>query len=442
LLTNHLDKSLEGINHYINNFFDYDKKTLIINISQFIYPQMTYFSKEGIIYSRDIDEFIENTCKSFSSDELCRMENKFYLSNRAQNKEDLYFALGYYHAAKNLYYMDYLKRASLGQLSEVLGKKYIKSDLFARQIDFNGIGNKCMKITNSETQDILDSYTNGINEYIKNNLKNLPLEFRFNEYQPLLWNSSDCLAISRLFAWLYSDAWNKRILFYNLLNVYNPRKVTQGFPANINDIPYLYRPTNEINNIAINNFWQGENDLRNYLDFQDNSHFSQSLIIAGSKSDKSLPILSGNISNSFVYSDFYSVIDLTCPEFSVSGITCPGIPAIISGKNQSIAWTMNKFSENDIDLYLEKVDQIQEKVLWDSTWIKLQKRTELIKVKNNADTSLIVYSTKHGPIINNFYNAESDTSEMISFWWDGFISSRDIEGLIGINKSSNWDNAS
>ena len=81
LLTNHLDKSLEGINHYINNFFDYDKKTLIINISQFIYPQMTYFSKEGIIYSRDIDEFIENTCKSFSSDELCRMENKFYLSN-------------------------------------------------------------------------------------------------------------------------------------------------------------------------------------------------------------------------------------------------------------------------------------------------------------------------------------------------------------------------
>ena len=84
------------------------------------------------------------------------------------------------------------------------------------------------------------------------------------------------------------------------------------------------------------------------------------------------------------------VVTPDCP-FDVSGFGFSGVPGVIIGHNDRIAWGFTNLTTDVTDLYLEKVDG-------DSYWrdgalVPLEERTETIEVAGGDDVELVIRST-------------------------------------------------
>lgn len=165
---------------------------------------------------------------------LVDFENKFEIL-------DLYYSIGYLHAKDRLWQMDYLRKKSEGKLSEIFGEKFVDNDKFLRKFDFEIKAKLIYHNLNNENKKIIQSYTSGVNDFLKHNNKNLTFEFGFLFYKPELWTEIDCLKIYLLqliqnnqekdnliksnlvdsFNLLKNDTLNNNILDNNTLNYKN-----------------------------------------------------------------------------------------------------------------------------------------------------------------------------------------------------------------------------
>jgi|GEM_PF-6207032 len=119
---------------------------------------------------------------------LVDFENKFEIL-------DLYYSIGYLQAKDRLWQMDYLRKKSEGKLSEILGEKFVENDKFLRKFDFENKSKIIYDNLNNENKKIIQSYTSGVNDFIKYNNDNLTFEFGFLFYKPVIWTELDCIKI-------------------------------------------------------------------------------------------------------------------------------------------------------------------------------------------------------------------------------------------------------
>src|SRR5262249_18340177 len=103
---------------------------------------------------------------------------------------------------------------------------------------------------------------------------------------------------------------------------------------------------------------------------------------------------------------------LVSPELRAAGVTFPGVPGIVIGHNQRIAWGMTNLGGDVQDLYRESVDESGERYLSSGSWRPIEKRREIINVRKSLSdpsiepVTLDVKLTSHGPIV--FENASGN----------------------------------
>ena len=88
------------------------------------------------------------------------------------------------------------------------------------------------------------------------------------------------------------------------------------------------------------------------------------------------------------------------------GVTLPGMPYVIVGHNQRIAWGFTNLGPNVEDLYIEKFNDNGE-YLTPQGWVKPEHRQEIIRVKGKPEVTLDVMTTRHGPIITDLIPGET-----------------------------------
>ena len=108
-------------------------------------------------------------------------------------------------------------------------------------------------------------------------------------------------------------------------------------------------------------------------------------------------------------------IGLICPDFKAVGIATPGIPGLLSGRNEFVSFGVTNAYGDSQDLFLETLDgdfymQHGEKV-------PLKKRKETIAVKDGAAVSITIRSTERGPIISDFPLFHILTDNAVSLRW-------------------------
>jgi hypothetical protein len=171
---------------------------------------------------------------------LVNFENQFEIF-------DLYYSIGYLQAKDRLWQIDYLRKKSEGKLSEIFGEKFVENDKFLRKFDFELKAKQIYYNLNNENKKIIQSYTSGVNDFLKYNNKNLTFEFGFLVYKPIIWTEIDCLKIYLLqliqnnqekdnliknnlignFDLLKNDTLNNNVLNYNILNNYESKNYFQ-----------------------------------------------------------------------------------------------------------------------------------------------------------------------------------------------------------------------
>jgi penicillin G amidase len=130
---------------------------------------------------------------------------------RASSVADMVEAEGYVMAQDRLWQMDLLRRASRGELSEILGKETLPVDEKFRTLGFSRAAERDVAQMDGETRAILEAYARGVNRFIEQHQNRLPVEFSLLRYKPQRWQPSDTVAISGYMYLTLTDTWEEEL---------------------------------------------------------------------------------------------------------------------------------------------------------------------------------------------------------------------------------------
>ncbi|WP_051298090.1 penicillin acylase family protein [Brevibacterium album] len=132
---------------------------------------------------------------------------------------------------------------------------------------------------------------------------------------------------------------------------------------------------------------------------------SNSWVVSGEHTESGAPLLANDPHLGASMPSVWTQMQLRCstvsPEcpFDVGGFSFSGLPGIVIGHNQQIAWGFTNLTTDVADLYVERVED-------DGYWKDGEKhafetRTETLRVAGGEDVEIEVRSTGHGPLVSD-----------------------------------------
>ncbi len=88
----------------------------------------------------------------------------------------------------------------------------------------------------------------------------------------------------------------------------------------------------------------------------------------------------------------------------VAGVTLPGMPFVIIGRNNDVAWGLTSLMADETDFYIEQLDSARRTtMLVDGRWEKLRMIRDTIAVKDSAGVPIVIRIGRHGPLISDIH---------------------------------------
>jgi penicillin amidase len=362
----------------------------------------------------------------------------------ADNEDDLYYALGYVHAQDRLWQMTLTQIAAEGRFAEFFGdnEELINLDKYQRTLGFWKIAQQLVDTLGQEERLVLNAYSNGVNAFVNNNDNRLPVEFSLTGIQPLKWTPAHSLAISRLLGWELNMGWWSEVTYGYLREKLPPNQFKQlqlrfpdSAPTSLDDEESMGYSS------ALMPMLQQEIKKRELLEMEGTHVGSNAWVIDGSKSETGYPMLAGDPHLGLDMPGKWYEVHLNLNGKNVSGATLAGVPAVIIGQNDQMAWSFTSIMSDDTDFFLEQTDPLDRgRYIADSlndttaSYRSFNKIREIIKVKDGDDRSFEIRYTKHGPVISDIYPVQALTDDkVISMQWTGYEMSNEMRTLYQIN---------
>lgn len=328
----------------------------------------------------------------------------------AANESDGYFALGFVHAQDRLFQMEMMRRLGAGRLSEIVGELGLRSDKVMRTLGLARQAAAQYEAASPELRAALDSYAAGVNAFLDQSWRPLPLEFLILRFRPEPWRPTDSLLWGRIMAWQLSGNAGQEITNEALRGKVDPDllQILMRTEGSLASLPGLGPTRNASNNWAI----------------------------AGRFSASGAPMLANDPHLGFNVPAIWYLARIVTPDLTRVGATTPGMPLLVIGSNGHVAWGFTTTSGDTQDLYEEKLlpDDPTQYVTPDGPQ-KLDIRREIIKVKDAADVTLDVRSTRHGPIISDL-DPERYLQRTFALSWTGFdADDRTPEAFLAMNRA-------
>lgn len=362
----------------------------------------------------------------------------------ALNEDDLFFAQGFVHARERLWQMDVSRRAAKGELAEILGEPALTFDKLFRTIGLRRIADSLWKSTalSPESRAALIAYCKGVNAYlrlVKEGKASLPIEFDILQYEPTEWTPEDCLAIVRLMGWELNIAWQIDVALADITAKVGYEKALSLYPDYPKDKPTILPVTPDSLKKAASVLKAWQKADKAYREFSGTlgSHIgSNSWAVTRSKSITGQAILANDPHLGFMAPARWYELQLYCESAGINAAGCslPGVPFIVLGKNEWLAWGLTNMMLDDCDFF----------VSLDSTEA-FQELFEEIEVKGGVTVPLKVFLSKNGVVIPNeiyakYQNAHSPLLEgyTISMKWTGLEYSDEARTFLELLKAKNW----
>lgn len=376
----------------------------------------------------------------------------------AENRQDLWFALGYVHAQDRLWQMTLSQMAAEGRFAEFLGKELLPYDRLTRTIGFWRIARRMERELPDSTRAVLRAYSQGVNSYTERNRKSLPIQFSLAGMEPLEWNPTRSLAMARLMAWELNLSWKAEIANALLREKLSPQQYRELFPdreplpaeppaegegrpaggagADTAGAPGLSsgRLASELlPAVRLNE------QLRRLLGFGGTRVGSNAWAVRSSKTETGEPLLAGDPHLALEIPGKWYEVHLNVDGRNLTGATLAGAPAVILGRNDHLAWSMTNVMLDDTDFYVEALhpddpgrylaDSLEEGAAYEP----FVRQREVIRVRNGGDTLFTRRLTRHGPVISDIHPDSSALGgRVVSMRWTGHDNSRELEALMGM----------
>lgn len=318
---------------------------------------------------------------------------------RAASLDDAFFTQGYVTAQDRLWQMDALRRFAAGDLAEIFGPNLLESDREARGMRLRRIAEDAYSTLPAADRAAFAAYTRGVNFFIATHLSNLPIEFTLLRYQPRPWSVVDCTLICLHMFRDLTTTWRDELIKRNLLAAGDPAKVDYLFPVRSGTEP-----------LPGSNAWA----------------------IAGSHTASGKPLLSNDPHLGYTLPGIWLMAHLQAPGLDVAGVALPGVPGVVIGHNQRIAWGITNLQFDVQDLYIEKFDDRTGRYLYRGQVEMARAERELIRIKGQKPEELVIWVTRHGPLI------ATDGNDRLALRWIAALPGIMQFPFIDIDRAQNW----
>jgi penicillin G amidase len=370
----------------------------------------------------------------------------------AGNEDDLMFAAGYAHAQDRLWQMDLARRTGEGRLSEIFDTATVKFDKLFRTLGFTALTETLYRTMHPHTQKMLERYAAGVNAYIETHKGKYPVEFDMLNYEPEPWKPQETVIIARLMAWELNFSWWEELTYAEIEAKVTPEKFKEIIPTYPDSIPAMtaaslkHEASLDKRTISdVHEFMMAARDYRQQFTLGPFSGASNAWVVAGSRSISGKPLLANDPHLKTSVPARWYEMHLSAPGWNVSGMTLPGVPYIVIGHNDSLAWGFTNAMLDDADFYLDCVDTAHPKMYtYDNTSLPVIAHDEMIFIGKKDSVEITIRATKHGPVITDVHPSREHNGYtgagnpyLISLRWTGFEKSDELHSFELMNTAAN-----
>ncbi len=403
----------------------------------------------------------------------------------AETSEDLFFAEGYVHAQERFWQMEFQRRIGAGRLSEIFGKATLEGDLYLRHFDFYRLSEQAYLMMDDETKKVVDAYTAGVNAYIASRSPaDLGLEFALLGLQGVNfkvepWTPADSLVWSEMMIFDQGARPSEDIHNFELLALVGEARYAELRTDYRADRPTIIPPG--AFKVGSSGFSRGPlpaygPDLTAYLLGEgerlagqgqpgeglppllaelglQSQAGSNSFVVGGKRSATGMPLIANDPHMGINVPALWYEIGMHCKEksarcgYDFRGFSLPGVPGILIGHNDRIAWSLTNASFDAEDVFIEKVnpaDPNQYEV--NGQWVDMEIRREEVKVRGQDPVVIFVRSTRNGVVASDFmvsnkpftYDKNGPQPYVLSFAWTALEPVRSAQAVLMVNRAENW----
>jgi penicillin amidase len=339
----------------------------------------------------------------------------------ARSEADLFFAAGYLHARERMWQMELLRRMGLGRLSEVFGERTLQIDIIFRNLGLRQAAVRDYENLSTEIRELMESYCRGVNAWLASKRLTWPPEFLLLRYRPEPWTVLDSLVIKGVLALGLCTDFPSELVRAGLvaeLGLPSALEILEkdAFVTTVDDIPPV--------GLAADSF-------RLVLGA------SNSWVLAGSRTETGRPLLANDPHLELSLPAPWYQIDLRSPLLHVAGVSIPGLPLVVIGHNESIAWGVTNSGADVEDLYVERLNESRDSY-WDKEgWRPLERDVELVRVRGREEPERVeILRTVRGPVL---LPQVVSGGRAVSLRWTIHDGGRLFESALRLNAASNWE---
>lgn len=385
-----------------------------------------------------------------------RRDSRFIPYIEALNHKDLFFAQGFETARDRLWQMELLRRVARGELAELFGERVLEDDKRWRRFGFAEIARQSVPSLSPELRIALDSYASGVNAYIDSLTdETTPLEFKVLRLQPRKWIPEDTIVVGKILSDALSTTWQFDVAREAIDEL--PAEKKKDLLSNVT--PYdviLFGNDKEEGSIKGIKSLAGididalsemagreETSRRNSLElvgmYAEDLAASNNWVVSGKRTVDGRPMLANDPHLQPNAPGIWHMVHLSAPGLRVAGVTFPGVPGVVLGHNEHIAWGATNVGPDVQDLYREEFnDKGQYKT--EGGWSDVIRRKEILKVRKNPlvaeteDVEYIVEETRNGVLID-----AADGSRYALKWTARSPENQEFEAFFGFNRAKDWE---
>jgi penicillin amidase len=361
---------------------------------------------------------------------------------RAQSIADALFAQGYVTAQDRLWQMDLSRRRAEGELSEIFGDRTLRMDIESRTLGFPQVIASALADLSPDEHRLLAAYTGGVNAFMESHRDRLPLEFLAMRYEPRPWREADSVAVALNLSAL-SQSWGADLEREHVAAKLGKNLFADAFPDHspldepVADVPTSPHEGAKTAGAILGSGIFPESYLARALSpagmETPSGAGSNNWVVNGSHTKSGKPLLANDPHLPHSIPNVWYMVHLKAPGLNVTGVSLPGLPLVIIGHNERIAWGDTNTATDVQDLYAESFNfRDPKKYLHNGQWVDADVRDETIKVRNQRDHHIGVMVTRHGPVISH------DGDRDLALQWTLLTPHAVRLPFLRIDQASNW----
>jgi len=342
---------------------------------------------------------------------------------QAGSTPDAIRAQGYATAQDRLWQMDLLRRRAQGELAEAFGEGALRADRDARTLGLGHAAAASLAALDPDSRALLEAYAAGVNAYIASHRDALPLEFRMLRYEPRPWQAADTVAVGKLLALDLAQGWEAEAFRATVGDTLPPEVQDLLYPGAFPDDRIL--------------FGQDTRTAPPAAEAADHARGSNNWVVSGAHTATGKPLLANDPHLGLAVPSIWTAVHLTTPDLDVAGVTLPGAPGVILGRNRRVAWGCTNVHDDSADLYIEEwggYDRYRVPGGWETAEIR-QERIQVRDGPLSATSHTIVHPvrvTRHGPVVEI-------RGRLYALKWTSLDDTPELVAFLQMDRASNWE---